>query len=237
MEEEVSLPDGFVGDNNLRPVLDLVGDSLKLGCHNLDCLSSLTLLQALAAAQNDTESAVKRCLGLVCDKLPISSAYRFSNHAIRTIAHLVILLEDYSPLRMAQDGPGNATILQLIGRDFASESAIGLVKDVLSGDFDALAEVFASEEEVEGWWCDDDLCKTGSVRHHFINAFRRKRHTSVRVELSIVDVVDNILNGLDIAIPLALLVHDMSCSGTHSLGRNIHLEVSTDEKLARHDCG
>jgi hypothetical protein len=46
----------------------------------------------------------------------------------------------------------------LVDGDFAREGAVGLVEDVLGGDFDALAKVFAGEEEVEGRWGDDDLC-------------------------------------------------------------------------------
>ena len=58
---------------------------------------------------------------------------------------------------MAQYGPGYAAVFELVDADLASEGAIGLVEDVLRGDFEALAEVFAGEEEVERWWGDDDL--------------------------------------------------------------------------------
>jgi hypothetical protein len=48
------LPDRLVGDDNLGPVLDLVRNSLELGGNHLNGFACLALLQALAAAQNDT---------------------------------------------------------------------------------------------------------------------------------------------------------------------------------------
>jgi len=59
---------------------------------------------------------------------------------------------------MADNRPRNRAILQLIDADLAREGAVRLVEDVLRRDFDALAEVLAAEEEVEGWWGDDDFC-------------------------------------------------------------------------------
>jgi hypothetical protein len=56
-------PDGLVGNDNLAPVLDLVRDSLELLGDDLDGLASLTLLQALTAAQNDAKTVVD---GILC---------------------------------------------------------------------------------------------------------------------------------------------------------------------------
>jgi hypothetical protein len=67
-------------------------------------------------------------------------------------------LEDLAALRVANEGPGDVAVLELLGRDLAGESTVGLVEDVLCGDFKALAEVLACEEEVERGRCDDDLC-------------------------------------------------------------------------------
>lgn len=58
---------------------------------------------------------------------------------------------------MAQESPGDVGIFKLVDRDFTGEGAVGLVEDVLGGDFEAGLEVFAGEEEVEGWWGDDDF--------------------------------------------------------------------------------
>jgi hypothetical protein len=45
----------------------------------------------------------------------------------------------------------------LVDADLAGEGAVGLVEDVLCSNFEACAEVFAGEEEVEGWRGDDDF--------------------------------------------------------------------------------
>lgn len=50
---------------------------------------------------------------------------------------------------MTNERPGYAGLLQLFHTDLAGESAVGLVEDVLGGNFNALAEVFAGEKEVE----------------------------------------------------------------------------------------
>lgn len=120
-------PDRLVGDDDLRPVLDLVCDSLELGCNDLDGLACLALLQALTAAQNNAETAINGSLGLACNES-------------------IVFLEDDSPLGVADEGPCDAALLQLLSGDLAGESAIGLVEDVLGSDFDALAEVLACKE-------------------------------------------------------------------------------------------
>lgn len=135
---KINSPDWLVSHNNLRPVLNLLCNSLELSGHDINGLSSLTLLQALTTAENDTESAIKGSLGLLRDEL-------------------VILLEDNPPFRMSENSPGDAAVLQLIYGELTSESAVWLVKNVLGSDFDSLAEMLAGEEEVEGGWRDDDL--------------------------------------------------------------------------------
>jgi hypothetical protein len=64
---------------------------------------------------------------------------------------------------VAQNSPGNTALLQLIDGDLASKSTIGLVKNVLRSDFDALAKVFAGQGEVDSWWGDDNLYNTSNV--------------------------------------------------------------------------
>ncbi len=59
---------------------------------------------------------------------------------------------------MAKQGPGDVGVFELVDGDFTGEGAVGFVEDVLGGDFEAGLEVLAGEEEVEGWWGDDDLC-------------------------------------------------------------------------------
>jgi hypothetical protein len=59
---------------------------------------------------------------------------------------------------MTSECPRYAGLLQLIHTDLSGEGAVGLVEDILSRDFDTLAEVFAGEKEIERWWSDDNFC-------------------------------------------------------------------------------
>jgi hypothetical protein len=68
---------------------------------------------------------------------------------------------------VAQDRPCDARVLELVGGDLAGEGAAGLVEDVLRSDFQTRAKVLAGEEEVQGWWGDDDLCRTENVSELF----------------------------------------------------------------------
>lgn len=131
-------PDGLVGDDDLGPVLDLGGDGLELVDDDLDGLAGLPLLQALAAAQDDAETAVDGSLGLVGD------------------GHIV-LLQDDPALRVAEDGPGDAGVLELLNGDLAGEGAVGLVVDVLGGDLETLAQVLAGQLQVQRRRSNDDL--------------------------------------------------------------------------------
>ena len=131
-------PDGLVGNDNLAPVLDLLGDSAELVGNDIDGLVGLSLLKGLANAENDTESVVEGGLGLGGDEV-------------------VGLLEDDTALRVTSQGPGNVGLLELAGRDLTSEGTVGLVEDVLGGNLEAGAEVLTGEEKVEGRRGNDDL--------------------------------------------------------------------------------
>ena len=61
--------------------------------------------------------------------------------------------------------------------------------------------------------------------------------TSVGVKLCVVQVLQDVLDGLDSPVPLGVLDSDVCRRGTHCLGGDLHLEVSSDEELAAHDCG
>ena len=69
----------------------------------------------------------------------------------------------------------------MLNRDLSRESSVWLVEDILSCDFDSFAEVLAGEEQVEGWWCDNNF--------------------SVGVELCVVEVGNNLLDFGNAAIP------------------------------------
>ena len=95
---------------------------------------------------------------------------------------VVGLLEDDTALGVADEGPGDVGVLELGDGDLAGEGTVGLVEDVLGGDLNALAGVLAGEEEVEGGRGDDDL--------------------SVGVDLGVVELVDDVLDRLNGAVPV-----------------------------------
>jgi hypothetical protein len=132
-------PDRLISHNNLGPILNHIRHSLELRGNNLNRLVRLALLKALAAAQNHADAGIQRRLGLGRNEL-------------------VVLLEDDATLRVAQDRPCDAGVLELVRGGLAREGAAGLVEDVLRGDFEAFAEVLARQGQVDGWGCDDDLC-------------------------------------------------------------------------------
>ena len=61
---------------------------------------------------------------------------------------------------MAKECPGNVAVFQLVDRNLASESSVGLVENILGSDFESWIEVLASKEEVEGRRSNDDFCKS-----------------------------------------------------------------------------
>jgi hypothetical protein len=134
-----TIPNRLIRHDNLAPVLDLVRNRLELARHDLNRLARLALLEALAAAQNHADAAVERRLGLGRHKR-------------------VVFLQDHAALRVPDERPGNAAVLELLGRDLAREGAAGLVEDVLGRDFEAFAELLARGNQVDGGGCDDDLC-------------------------------------------------------------------------------
>jgi hypothetical protein len=136
---ERDLPDGLVGNDDLAPVLDLVGNSLKLLGDNVDGGAGLPLLEALAAAQNNADATVEGSLGLA------------GNEG-------VVLLQDGAALGVTNKGPCNTAVLQLLGGDLTGESTVGLVVDILGGDLNTLAEVLAGKEKVESRGGNNDLC-------------------------------------------------------------------------------
>ena len=95
---------------------------------------------------------------------------------------VVGLLEDDTALGVADERPGDVGVLELGDGDLASEGTVGLVEDVLGGNLNALASVLAGEEEVEGGRRDDDL--------------------GVGVDLGVVELVDDVLDRLNGAVPV-----------------------------------
>jgi hypothetical protein len=164
-------PDGLVGNDDLAPVLDLLGDGAELVGDDLDGLVGLSLLEGLANAENNAEAVVEGGLGLGSDEV-------------------VGLLEDDTTLRVTGQGPGDVGLLELAGRDLTGEGTVGLVEDVLGSDLETGAEVLTGEEKVEGRRGDDDLCKLLAFGHTLVQCL----HTDVGVDLGLVQVVDDALD-------------------------------------------
>lgn len=77
--------------------------------------------------------------------------------------HLRRLLKDGSSLTVAEDNPLDSMLNQHLVGQFASPSTIRLMKDVLSGDFDAICSLLGGCEEEDARWGDDDLCAQVSI--------------------------------------------------------------------------
>ena len=186
-------PDGLVGNDDLAPVANLRLEGLELLADNLDGLVGFSLLEALAAAPDDTEAVFGGVLCLGGDVV-------------------VGFLEDGSALGVAEDGPGYFAVDELGDGDLAGECAIGFVVDVLSSYLEAVSEVLADQEEVQSWRSNNDLClQLGkvTVSHHWLLECRgefwergaRGIRTNVGVKLSVIEVVDNLLDGRDGPVP------------------------------------
>lgn len=131
-------PDGLIGNDDLAPVGDLGLEGGDLVGDDVEGLAGLALLQALAATPYDADAVLRGVLGL-------------GGH------NLVALAKDGSSLRVAQDSPVDAAVLQVLDRDFTGEGAIGLVEDVLGGNANLLLRMFADEEEVQSRRGNDGL--------------------------------------------------------------------------------
>jgi hypothetical protein len=230
-------PDRLVGNDDLTPVRDLGLESLQLLADDLNGLASLTLLEGLAAAPDDTNAGLSGDLGLGSDEV-------------------VGLVEDGAALGVAEDGPGDVAVLELGDGDLAGVGTVGLVEDVLGGDLDAGAEVLTDEEEIEGRRGDDDLCSGSEVSICLGRARLRLNLGSNRpvfgsrsalfrlLTISLMDEID----------PFLLCNQSAPCSNATGFldasndpeadkypsrcrwwGVFSHLEVAADEELASHD--
>lgn len=176
-------PDGLVGNDDLAPVANLGLEGSQLLLNDGNGLAGLALLQGLAAAPDDAHAAFGRDLGLGGDQ------------AVR-------LAKDRPALGVAQDGPVDAAVLELGNADLAGERTVGLVKDVLSSNLQARLEMLADEQKVEGRRGDHDLCMA-SVSGHQIGWSTAGNLTGIGIQLGLVEVLDDGLDGLDGPVPNA----------------------------------
>lgn len=131
-------PDGLVGDDDLGPVADLLLEGGELGGDDLEGLVGLALLERLTAAPDDADAVVGGVLGLGGDGL-------------------VGLAEDGAALAVAQDGPVDIGVLELVGAGLTGEGTVGLVEDVLGSDGDLLLQGLAGSQQVDGRGSDNGL--------------------------------------------------------------------------------
>lgn len=134
-------PDGFVGNDNVLPVLllDGGGNGLELALDDIVGDVLLALLEGLTDTSDDLEARVEGRLDLVSYEL-------------------VRVAEERAALRVAEDDPWDAGVLDLLGGDFTSEGARLLAVRVLGRDLDGLLDVTGDVEEVQGGGRNDDLC-------------------------------------------------------------------------------
>lgn len=64
-------PDRLVGNDDLGPILDLLLNSSKLRCDDVDSPIALALFQALAAAEDNANTSIESSLGLGSNELVV----------------------------------------------------------------------------------------------------------------------------------------------------------------------
>ena len=183
-------PDGLVGDDDLGPVLDDVGDGLELAGDDGDGGAVLALLEALAAAQDHAEAGGERGGRLGRDKL-------------------VALAEDGAALRVAEQDPLEPGVDELRRRDLAGVGAVALVVQVLGRDLDLGAQRRLREQQVQRRRRDNDLCG-GSAAAGTVGG-RGVARTNVLLEGGGVQVGDDLLDGGDGAVGLEV-ASDEECA-------------------------
>lgn len=68
-------PDGFICNNNVGPVLDLVGNGLELTSDDFGGLASLAFLELFTNASNDADTGVQGVSSLFTDELANARQY------------------------------------------------------------------------------------------------------------------------------------------------------------------
>lgn len=153
-------PDGLVGDDDAFPVLGadalyfrfafefLTINSSDLREADIKSPAGLALGKLFADAEDHVESVVEGDAGLGGDDLFLLKPYG---------GYGVGLLEVGATLRVADKGPRDAEVLELVGGDFAGERSRGKRTDILGGEVDLLGEDLLDGEEVDVDWGNEDL--------------------------------------------------------------------------------
>lgn len=93
-------------------------------------MSGGTYLQALADAENNTQSTINSSLGLARNEL-LKKVSINGETLVRGSAYIIVLPQQNTALTVSHDSPVNLGILELFHAQFASVSTAGLVVDVL----------------------------------------------------------------------------------------------------------
>mmetsp|Transcript_28117 Transcript_28117/g.32241 ORF Transcript_28117/g.32241 Transcript_28117/m.32241 type:complete len:200 (+) Transcript_28117:483-1082(+) len=110
-------PDGFVGNNHIVPVGNLVLDGSHLSSDNFHGLSGFSFFQEFTNAENNLKAVVQSDLGLVSDDFITFTVQR-------------------SSLTVTQDDVVETVVLDSQGGNFTSESTIAGQRGILSADMD-----------------------------------------------------------------------------------------------------
>ena len=108
-------PNGFVGNDHVGPRLDGGLDCVELCLEDIISLSSLPLFERLT----DTEDNLKAG--------GVSTPNLLSND-------FICFTEEFTALRVTNEGPLKAKVDDLLRADFTSESTVSFGADVLGGD-------------------------------------------------------------------------------------------------------
>ena len=114
-------PDGLVGDHDGAPVLNGLLDGIELSLQNIVRLTSFTLLNSLTNAKDGLEAGSLRLGDLLGDDI-------------------IGLAEELSALGVANEGPLEAEVNDLLGTDLTGEGTVTLGADVLRADEDVGVE-------------------------------------------------------------------------------------------------
>lgn len=100
---------------------------------------------------------------------------------------------------MTKNRPSDTAIPELVHANLAGESAIGLVEDILSGDFNSSSQMLAGKKQIEGRGSNDDLYIQSAFQSGILADGLHL--TGIGIEFGLVDIVHNVPNGLDSAVP------------------------------------
>lgn len=144
---------------------------------------------------------------------------------------------------MSNQRPLDIAFLQLRHRDLAGKSTIRLIKHILRRHLQFLSEMFPCQEQIERRRGNDDVWIITCSEKEGLAPFHGEDNslTNIRIQFGVVEVLDNLGDGLDRTIParsFPLSVIDSTAPPSLSLSvierKGSHLEIPTDKKSTTH---